>query len=92
MPHCHRLGHCCHTAIDGGKKPCPNLRGPQGKTWCVVYRTRIGRVIGHFPDGKPILCVMREEVKLNFPGCDYNKEGQQMIDVPSLKLMPRDKR
>lgn len=41
---------------------------------CSVYDTRLGRDLG---DGVH-KCGLREGVKMNYPGCPYNIEGQEL--------------
>ena len=64
------MGKCCFLIIDGkqSKVPCRYLiRLPSGKTLCRIYKTRLGKDIGH---GNR--CIMRKDSKINYPGCTMN--------------------
>lgn len=59
-PKCNHCGQCC------GK--CPYLiRYINGKTNCSIYPLRIGAIT---VPGE--ICVYRETVKRDYPGCPYN--------------------
>jgi len=76
-PVCKRCGLCCHLTINGvfTNKPCKHMvRLKSGKTLCRIYNKRIGQDLG---DGNK--CVFRESVPFNYEGCEFNKEGQQML-------------
>ena len=64
MDLCKRCSKCCITLYG----MCKFLKGKL----CSVYDTRLGRDLG---DGVH-KCGPREGVKMNYPGCPYNIEGQ----------------
>jgi len=68
---CLRCGKCCHFLVDGKITPCMYLKKlPNGKTFCTVYKTRLGRKT-HETEGH--YCNYRLDGKYNFIGCPYNK-------------------
>lgn len=79
-PVCARCGNCCYlqdkaTGVQTDE-PCPYLiKLSDGSTKCKVYfRTRLGRNIG-----RGNKCCYRKDVPYNYPGCPYNKDGQEFI-------------
>lgn len=77
---CARCGQCCFLVDPISKcqtkQECPYLVFlGDGTTSCKIYfRNRVGRKIGL---GNK--CNLRESVKFNFPGCPFNKDGQEFI-------------
>ncbi len=67
-------GKCCHYIIDGKIFKCKNLiKLSNGKTLCRIYNNRLGYKIA--PGFK---CGLRENFKMNFVGCPYNVDGQEL--------------
>ena len=64
---CLRCGQCCY--LPNGE-PCPHLN--LDTKLCKIYKKRLGRLVG-FCNGIPYFCVMREDIKINYPGCPYNE-------------------
>jgi hypothetical protein len=78
-PRCLRCGRCCHFPANGQIVKCKHLITlPSGKTLCRIYNKRLGTTIHTNPLVK---CGMRNDVRLNFKNCEYNKPGQPMMDV-----------
>jgi hypothetical protein len=81
MPECLRCGRCCHFFLDGKLHKCNMLvKLKNGKTLCRIYKTRLGRVLGVAKDGRKMLCNNREDVKLDWFCCPFNK-GYELVDV-----------
>jgi len=71
---CVRCGKCCVLRWQGKTKRCPYLITlSNGKTFCKVYRTRLGRHIGQI-DGENFFCNYRSTLHLNFVGCPQNRD------------------
>ena len=67
MKDCNRCGQCCFIAEN---KPCKFLVfTSNGKTYCKIYKSRLGRQISFNP---PMWCGFRQMIKKNFPNCPYN--------------------
>lgn len=70
---CKRCGCCCYLIINGQPSniKCKHLVIlSSGKTLCRIYNKRLGQAIGF---GN--YCTKRENVKINYPECDWN-EGE----------------
>ena len=68
---CLRCGKCCHFLVDDVITPCIYLmKLSNGRTFCKVYKTRLGRKTHHT---KGHYCNYRLDGKYNFIGCPYNK-------------------
>jgi len=77
---CLRCGLCCKHYINGRWVNCQYLvKISKTKFACRIYHNRIGHIIVDTPELKTYCCY-RNEVKLNYPGCVYNVEGQEMSD------------
>jgi hypothetical protein len=77
---CLRCGQCCKHFIDGKWQSCKYLKKiSKDKFICRIYKNRINHVVVDVP-GLKTYCCWRTQVNLNFPGCPYNVEGQNMSD------------
>jgi len=67
---CKRCGRCCVVFDEKNNswKDCPYLvRYFDGTTFCIIYRHRVGAIVG-----KNQICKKRVQIKYNYPGCPYN--------------------
>lgn len=70
---CLRCGKCCHYLLDGKLKKCKHLvRFRNGKTLCRVYNSRVGMTIDTDSKGRRIVCILRSESPVDYPGCPFN--------------------
>ena len=73
-------GSCCKHYINGRWVNCRYLvKVSKDKFACRIYHNRINHIVVDTPELKTYCCY-RNQVKLNFPGCPYNVEGQMMSD------------
>ena len=51
-----------------------------GKTSCRVYGSRLRKVIDVDSKRRPVVCMMRDEIRINYDGCPHNKDGNMSWD------------
>jgi len=77
---CKRCGQCCYLQDKEGKPGLKKCRYliilKSGLTLCRVYNQRLGKDIGH---GNK--CTYRENLRVGFKDCPYNKEGQPVYEI-----------
>ena len=79
IPKCKQCGLCCLVLTPNGYEDCKfllhYLRGTSAdkKTRCMIYQHRV-----YVINGNHQYCTLRDKLNINFPGCPYNKEGQEM--------------
>jgi len=93
MPSCLSCGICCHFFADGKYHKCKYLDKHNN---CKIYfrYNRIGIQIYKDKNGKKYQCRLRNEFKINYPDCPYNKDGQDMIseeEYNKIKVMKNGK-
>jgi hypothetical protein len=74
---CKRCGKCCHFEYKGIRKTCPQLYEKEGKTWCKIYRHRLGAIMGTIHN-TPFYCGMRKDSTYDYLGCPYNTNKKML--------------
>ena len=81
---CKRCGLCCHYYIKNKKYPCRYLvKLKDGTTTCSNYKNRLGTILYSYIKGNKrisIVCDMRENQDVNYPGCPYNKDNNITVE------------
>lgn len=73
MPDCLNCGKCCYYLDEiGNLHKCKFLVKLKTRTFCRVYSTRLGRLL-YKKGNYEVRCFKREDVKVNYEGCPYNK-------------------
>jgi hypothetical protein len=71
---CLRCGRCCFGQSDDGIKKCRFLiQYPSGKTFCRIYKNRLGVKCGFKYKGEDIICWQRTATPFNYQNCPYNE-------------------
>jgi len=91
---CLRCGQCCFYWKFGRRVKCKHLKYNRklGRTYCSIYIKRNFMLANgenpvidfYFNPGegkrKTVICLDREHMKKNYPGCPYNKEEWEDAD------------
>jgi hypothetical protein len=79
---CLGCAKCCH--YYNGKRwlKCKYL---MSNNKCKVYKFRLNMIIGQHIKGHRLKCTMRENNKVNYPGCPYNKDEWETISTNFLE-------
>ena len=93
VPQCRNCGQCCflmNQSMVPSDKKCKHLVIlKSGRTLCRIYNKRLRHNIGKAPDGNPNHCWYREDQKINFKACPYNKPGQPEYEIDIRKRKVR---
>jgi len=77
---CKRCGECCKVISNGLWVSCPyQVHYEDGHTMCMIYRHRLGAIVGEPIKGKYQICEKREDMHYNIIGCPYNKPDYPFI-------------
>lgn len=81
MPDCLHCGRCCYGLSDNGIKKCRFLiKYESGKTFCRIYKNRLGVKCGFKFKGEEIVCWMRKATPWDYKDCPYNS-GKPILEV-----------